>query len=98
MPRDRARDHRAGRRWQEQAVFCDRYAPDKNRPFDASFEDGYQPLTQAEVDELDALTDEEVEAEIEEYVNSVADKAEVIYQRTLTVAQVAGLEDPIRSK
>ena len=83
---------------QEQAVFCDRYEADKSRPFDPSFEDGYQPLTQAEVDELDALTDEEVEAEIEKYVNDVADKAEVVYQRTLTVAQVAGLEDPIRSK
>jgi hypothetical protein len=83
---------------QEQAVFCDRYEADRTRPFDASFEDGYQPLTQAEVDELDALTDEEVDAEIEKYVNNVADKAEVVYQRTLTVAQVAGLEDPIRSK
>lgn len=83
---------------QEQAVFCDRYEADKNRPFDSSFEDGYQPLTQAEVDELDALTDEQIEAEIEQYVNNVADKVEVVYQRTLTVAQVAGLEDPIRSK
>lgn len=40
---------------QEQAVFCDRYIPDQDRPYDRSFERGYKPLTQAEIDELDAI-------------------------------------------
>lgn len=48
---------------QEQAVFCDRYEKDNNRPHDPSFEDDYDPLTQEEIDELDALSDEELDAQ-----------------------------------
>lgn len=48
---------------QEQAVFCDRYITDVDRPFDPSFEDGYSPLTQEEIDELNDLSDEEVDAQ-----------------------------------
>lgn len=92
---------------QEQAVFCDRYEKDQNRPYDPSFEEGYKPLTQEEVDELDALSDEEAEAQyqagddeddvaadVEKLVDEVEKKAEEVYQRTLTVAQVAGIDAP----
>lgn len=89
---------------QEQAVFCDRYAPDHDRPFDASFEDGYEPLTQEEINQLDALSDEEVDgdgdgggdddADLDTLVSAVDKKAEEVYQRTLTVAQVAGISTP----
>lgn len=37
----------------EQAVFCDRYVADHERPYDPSFE-GYKPLTQEQIDALDA--------------------------------------------
>lgn len=82
---------------QEQAVFCDRYVSDTNRPFDASFEDGYEPLTQAEINELDALTDEQVDEEdaddedLDALVTDVEKKADEVYRRTLAVAQVAGI-------
>lgn len=82
---------------QEQAVFCDRYVADFDRPFDASFEDGYQPLTQKEIDELDALSDEDVdddEGDLDTLVSAVEKQAENVYQRTLTVAQVAGIANP----
>lgn len=55
---------------QEQAVFCDRYVQDANRPFDPSFEDGYDPLSQEEIDELNALSDEEVDAQDNDDSNS----------------------------
>jgi hypothetical protein len=82
---------------QEQAVYCDRYVSDTNRPFDSSFEDGYEPLTQAEINELDALTDEQVDEEdaddedLEDLVTDVEKKADEVYRRTLAVAQVAGI-------
>jgi hypothetical protein len=89
---------------QEQAVFCDRYTPDHDRPFDPSFEDGYQPLTQAEIDELDALSDEDVdgdeddaeddEGDLDTLVSAVEKQADAVYKRTLTVAEVAGIADP----
>lgn len=95
---------------QEQAVFCDRYVADLERPFDASFEDGYQPLTQKEIDELDALSDEDVDADddgeddegeddegdLDTLVSAVEKKADEVYRRTLTVAQVAGIVDPMK--
>jgi len=84
---------------QEQAVYCDRYVSDTTRPFDSSFEDGYEPLTQAEINELDALTDEQVDEEdaddddedLEALVTDVEKKADEVYRRTLAVAQVAGI-------
>lgn len=87
---------------QEQAVFCDRYVADQDRPFDPSFEDFYEPLTQKEIDELDALSDEEADAaaedddddddeQIEALVEETQKKADEIYRRTLTVAQLAGV-------
>jgi hypothetical protein len=83
---------------QEQAVFCDRYVADRDRPFDPSFEDGYEPLTQKEIDELDALSDEDVddddEGDLDTLVSAVEKQAENVYQRTLTVAQVAGIANP----
>lgn len=89
---------------QEQAVFCDRYLPDHDRPFDPSFEDGYEPLTQKEIDELDALSDEDVDedgddsddedVDLDTLVSAVEKQADAVYQRTLTVAQVAGIDDP----
>ena len=89
---------------QEQAVFCDRYVADQDRPFDPSFEDGYEPLTQKEIDELDALSDEEVDEEIESdeqleaLVDQVQEKANEVYRRTLTVAQIAGIAETDLSK
>jgi len=89
---------------QEQAVFCDRYTPDHDRPFDASFEDDYKPLTQKEIDELDALSDEDVdgdeddaeddEGDLDTLVSAVEKQADAVYKRTLTVAEVAGIANP----
>ncbi len=80
---------------QEQAVFCDRYVADEGRPFDPSFE-GYKPLTQAQIDELDALEvdEDDEDVDLDALVSAVEQKTEEVYQRTLTVAQVAGLDDP----
>ena len=86
---------------QEQAVFCDRYVADQDRPYDPSFE-GYKPLSQEEIDELDASQvdddddddDDDAEADLDTLVSAVEKKAEEVYQRTLTVAQVAGIDDP----
>lgn len=85
---------------QEQAVFCDRYVADHARPYDASFEVGYKPLTQPEIDELDAMEvdddeDDGAEGDLDALVSDVEKKADEVYRRTLTVAQVAGIEDPI---
>jgi Ran GTPase-activating protein (RanGAP) involved in mRNA processing and transport len=91
---------------QEQAVFCDRYVADQDRPFDPSFEDFYEPLTQKEIDELDALSDEEADAaaedddddeQIEALVEETQKKAAEIYRRTLTVAQLAGVT-PVKNE
>ena len=92
---------------QEQAVFCDRYVADQDRPFDPSFEDGYEPLTQKEIDELDALSDEEVDEDEDEEIESdeqlealveeTQKKADEIYRRTLTVAQLAGVT-PVKNE
>jgi hypothetical protein len=85
----------------EQAVFCDRYAADHDRPFDPSFE-GYNPLSQKEIDALDELDVDDADdaddaaaaADLDTLVSAVEKKADAVYQRTLTVAQVAGIDDP----
>lgn len=54
-------------------------------------------MTQAEINELDALTDEQVDEEdaddedLEDLVTDVEKKADEVYRRTLAVAQVAGI-------
>jgi hypothetical protein len=84
---------------QEQAVFCDRYVADPDRLFDPSFED-YKPLTQREIDAVDDLEvdedaeDAEDEGDLDTLVSAVEKKADQVYQRTLTVAQVAGIANP----
>jgi hypothetical protein len=81
----------------EQAVFCDRYVADLDRPYDPSFE-GYNPLSQREIDALDELDvddeDDADEPDLDALVSAVEKKADAVYQRTLTVAQVAGIVDP----
>ena len=80
---------------QEQAVFCDRYVADQARPYDPSFE-GYKPLSQKQIDELDALEvdEDDEDVDLDALVSAVEKKADDVYQRTLTVAQVAGIDDP----
>ena len=41
----------------EQAVFCDRYVADLDRPYDPSFE-GYNPLSQKEIDAMSTVPDD----------------------------------------